>query len=44
MISHKEATKKALAQLKKMSKEELLETLVKSGIVTPDGKLTEQYK
>lgn len=37
-------TEKALAELAKMTKEELRNTLVKSGIITKDGQLAEPYK
>jgi hypothetical protein len=38
-----EVHKRIMAHLSAMTPEEFLATLVRSGICTPDGKLTEQY-
>lgn len=43
-VSPADATRLALAKLKGMSKAELLETLVRSKIVTPTGRLTKTYR
>ncbi len=43
-VSHAEATRRALAELKQMSKDELFATLVRSKIVTPTGRLTKAYR
>ncbi len=42
-VPHAQATEKALEALKAMSRQELHETLVSAGIVTPDGKLAPPY-
>lgn len=42
-VPHAQVTEKVLATLKAMSKTELHETLVRSGIVTEDGELAPPY-
>ena len=42
--AHADATRRVLADLKKMSSDEAKETFVRSGIITEDGQLTEAYK
>lgn len=42
-VPHAEATRKALAALRELNPAQAEETFVRSGILTPDGKLAPAY-
>ena len=43
-VPHAAASRKVIAELRKMSKAEFLATLVRLGIATPTGRLTKRYR